>query len=249
MTDCYGFAVTENETVRDEVARLRRLQGVGKFAAGIVHDFNNVLGAVVAFVDSRSRQAESELDQRLMKQLNDSLTRGVHLLRAVSIYALDGARKRERVEVDALVADVFTLLATSLRHADVTITRETVSSPSVRVHRANVMELLVQIVLYCLDHVGPSREIKVVVHEVERDGRRFASVSMRLDGDASADAGLRKLASRPEDGFDEVAEGLARQSDPILTGVMALHLGGGLFECVEEPRTLAILLPVCRDPS
>src|SRR5687767_5458101 len=100
-----GFAkvvrdFTERRRLEEAVRQTQKLESVGVLAAGVAHDFNNVLTAIlgnVALVRRRLRQKEPQLDE-LLASAERAGHRAADLVRQLLNYAGKGRRELRPVD-------------------------------------------------------------------------------------------------------------------------------------------------------
>ncbi|MES1199894.1 MAG: ATP-binding protein [Pseudomonadota bacterium] len=61
--------LTEQKRLAEQLGKLERLQGIGRFAGGIAHDFGNVLSCIELMARSISKEAET--DARMQRQMEE----------------------------------------------------------------------------------------------------------------------------------------------------------------------------------
>ncbi len=80
------------QQAQDELIRSEKLRALGQMAAGIAHDLNNILAAVLARVELlRFRVADPEIRETL-KTLETAVTDGAHVVRRLQDFARQRAR-------------------------------------------------------------------------------------------------------------------------------------------------------------
>lgn len=71
--------VTAHETMQRELVKSQKLEAVGRIASGVVHDFNNLLGAVELSADLAEETLGSEEARELMAPIHDAVARASRL--------------------------------------------------------------------------------------------------------------------------------------------------------------------------
>jgi signal transduction histidine kinase len=104
LSMCIAIATSERRRLAQQIDRSRRFESLGFFAAGIVHDFNNVLTTIGCYTEfateqlARGERADASLDE---------VQRAVGLGRDLTVQVLLAARRGEpvltRVEIDEIV--------------------------------------------------------------------------------------------------------------------------------------------------
>lgn len=83
----------ERRRLETQLLRLQRLEAVGSMAAGIAHDFGNLLTPMVAGADILLKAVEGKPEQRLLKSTLDAAARGAKLVENLLAFTrgLDGS--------------------------------------------------------------------------------------------------------------------------------------------------------------
>ncbi|MDX2194371.1 MAG: PAS domain S-box protein [Gemmatimonadales bacterium] len=83
--------------LEQQLARVQRLDSVGRLAGGIAHDFNNLLGIVLGFAEVAEAATAEPPVRRALSHMRDAATRGTALVRQLLQFA-----RREAGPVGAL---------------------------------------------------------------------------------------------------------------------------------------------------
>jgi signal transduction histidine kinase/CheY-like chemotaxis protein len=122
----HSFAESEQrfaELVRSEQARAeladqlvhaQRLEAVGTLAAGLAHDMNNVLAAIMGLADGLAETVEDPLARADAADILREAERGAELTRGLLSFSRRGHYRREVMRVGALVDEVAALLGRTL---------------------------------------------------------------------------------------------------------------------------------------
>jgi len=132
LDDAIAEAVTEFGRLQEEAGNERldqltadRMASVGMLAAGIVHEINNPLTAVIAnlalAIDHAAELDEGKLQhtQALKDELRDSLSaaeRIRHVVRNVRVFSACSGQKRHLVELEPILESSLRLASNELRH-------------------------------------------------------------------------------------------------------------------------------------
>ncbi|MBL9216248.1 MAG: response regulator [Opitutaceae bacterium] len=85
----------ERRVAAEQLLRVQRLENIGMLAAGIVHDFNNVLSPVIMGMPLLRMRYREERDQKLLNSIENSAQRGVGLVKQILgfVHGVTGARQ------------------------------------------------------------------------------------------------------------------------------------------------------------
>lgn len=107
--------VTHARAVERRLAEAHKLEGLELLAAGVAHDFNNVLGVILAHAQLAARRVTRSADVAVsLTHIEDAVGRGMRLTRRLRAYAGAATGEHERVDVTALVEGIAKVLAPTL---------------------------------------------------------------------------------------------------------------------------------------
>lgn len=99
--------VTERARMEQELNHARRLEALGIFAAGLAHDFNNLMTIVLGNLDMVSRsQQNPEVMNRYLEKSRKALNNARTLTGQLQTYAVGGVPDRKRIDPGQLIRDV-----------------------------------------------------------------------------------------------------------------------------------------------
>jgi C4-dicarboxylate-specific signal transduction histidine kinase len=119
-------AESELRTGREQLAHLQKLADFGQTAAGIVHELNNPLTAIVAYSDFLLKRsidrgvADADVDR--LRRISEAATRIQQFCRELVDYSRPGALHGP-VDVHAVIDRALSFSMHSLRSADITVER------------------------------------------------------------------------------------------------------------------------------
>jgi PAS domain S-box-containing protein len=262
--DLRGFAkvvrdFTERRRLDEAVRATQKLESVGVLAAGVAHDFNNVLTAIMGNLSLlRRRLGREQLDEQITKPLagaERAAGRAADLVRQLLNYAGKGRREVRPVDICQVVSDALAIVQASVSrkialHADVPE-----NCPRIPADVGQLQQLVLNLVLNAAEAIGEERGDVTVrvrvrsVAEAELAERfdRFALPQQRYSELVVTDTGV---------GMDEAT--LDKIFDPFFTtkfmgrglglaaalGVVRSHGGGIAVESSPgRGTTFTVLLP------
>lgn len=102
------FAAAERERLEAELARAEKLSAVGTLAAGMTHDFNNLLTAIQANADLARSYALPSAARQALDQINRAVDRAKDIARQVLDYC--ALESRAPVNLSVVAREVLALL-------------------------------------------------------------------------------------------------------------------------------------------
>jgi two-component system, cell cycle sensor histidine kinase and response regulator CckA len=255
--------VTERRRTDEAVRETQRLESVGVLAAGVAHDFNNVLTAILGNVSLVRRRlarinAGPEIDDALAAAERAS-NRAADLVRQLLNYAGKGRREMKPVDICQVTKDALAIVKASVP-PKVTIRWDVPRKcPTIEADVGQLQQLVLNLVLNGAEAIGEHEgevEIRVRVRQVPENelGERYAGFS--LPSQDYTEIRVRDTGT----GMDE--QTLQKIFDPFFTtkflgrglglaaalGIVRSH-GGGIAVDSEPGKgtTFTVLLPAEQD--
>lgn len=251
--------VTKERRLEAQLIQAQKMQAVGRLSGGVAHDFNNILGIImasVAFLRDDGRESPTfEQDLDLIEQ---ATKRGADLTMQLLTFARQQVAQARRVELGALVREADRMLRRVISEAVSFSIEVPDGSLDVLVDPSQLMQVLLNLVVNARD-------------AVQGQGRIAIAVAQRVVDQASAselelEPGRYAVLSVSDDGPGMAPEVLAQAFDPFYTtkapgegtglglsvcyGIVRQARGQILLSC--EPRggtTVTVLLPLAEQPA
>ncbi|MCG8419009.1 MAG: response regulator [Proteobacteria bacterium] len=110
-----AWDVTELKRLERNVRGAQRMETVGRLAAGVAHDFNNVLTAVATFIEliKRAMRSGEPVDEDL-RQILLAVERGARLTRQLLAFSRRQAQNLQVVDLNRVIADLLDMVQPTL---------------------------------------------------------------------------------------------------------------------------------------
>lgn len=112
VTGIQGVArdVTEQHRLQDALAEAQKMEAVGRLAAGLAHDFNNMLQGIVASAELAAAAVADESSQKWLSEILGLSRRGRDLIRQLLAYSRRQVLKPEPTNVNDVVREAAPLI-------------------------------------------------------------------------------------------------------------------------------------------
>ena len=147
--------------------RLERYAGLGRLAAGVVHELNNPLTVVTMYTEMMLDEARfggplaGELDK--LNAIAEATQRVQRFMRDLVSYARPGADRLEPLELAELVEKAARLCKPALKEADASVVTQVAPAPRVRGNRASLEQVLVNLITNAAEAIHGGGTITVSV--------------------------------------------------------------------------------------
>lgn len=145
--------------------RAERYAGLGRLAAGVVHELNNPLTVVTMYTEMMLDDARlggplaGELEK--LRAIAEAAQRVQRFMRDLTSYARPGADRREPVELAEVVEKAGRLCKPALKEADATLVSELGAAPRVDANRASLEQVLVNLITNAAESIKGGGTITV----------------------------------------------------------------------------------------
>jgi len=145
-------AQAERERLENRLHQSQRLESLGQLAGGVAHDFNNLLAVILncaSFVAEAT--TGNEPVQADVEQIRTAAERAARLTRQLLIFGRREKVQLETLDLNAVVADVHSLLARSIGEDVKLVVRPADSLPAVRADRGQIEQVLINLAVNARD--------------------------------------------------------------------------------------------------
>ncbi len=256
---------TERRKLEDAVRQTQKLESVGVLAAGVAHDFNNVLTAILGNVSLvRRRLAEVGAAEGIDDMLDSAERAGqraADLVKQLLNYAGKGRREMQPVDICQVTADALAIVQASVSRK-IRISRDVPDNcPLIQADVGQLQQLVLNLVLNGAEAIGEQEgevSIRVRVREVPASELTQLYAGFSLPQRPYTEIMVRDSGA----GMDE--ETLQRIFDPFYTtkflgrglglaaalGIVRGHGGGISVQSTPgKGTTFTVLVPAEQDPD
>jgi PAS domain S-box-containing protein len=162
---------TERRQLEEAVRQTQRLESVGVLAAGVAHDFNNVLTAILGNVAMVRRRLDGKAGPEVQEMLvaaERAGNRAAHLVKQLLNYAGKGRREIQPVDISQVAKDALAIVQASVSRKITLRSDIPQESRMIQADVGQVQQLLLNLVLNGAEAIG-DREGEVFVRMRVRD--------------------------------------------------------------------------------
>lgn len=188
--------VTESRKAREqtrvheaELAHATRLAMLGEMAAGIAHEVNQPLAAIVNYANGSTRRLNSG-DSKDLRIIGEALSRianeamrASEIVRRLKTLARKEAAQRERLGLDELARRTLRLMETEAREKQVTLLLDLAEEiPPVMIDPIQIEQILLNLVRNACDAMQEQEEDRRVTLRTFREGDETVAISVSDTG-------------------------------------------------------------------
>ncbi|MCA8976254.1 MAG: hypothetical protein KDC98_16155 [Planctomycetes bacterium] len=194
--DRWLFAVDSSPAQRALAVELagRRLRVLGDLSSSLVHDLANLLLAGVGVAEALRPYVEDAAEMQSLSDMQQGVRKGAVLCRALTRALTSEVRSWERVALGVVIDDVIAVGRKGAMRRGVELSATKAGEPSIRVHVAEAVQSIVEVLLFCLAGgttsiaIHGSAECAPIGAGRERNLGRIRVVASAVEATAAAQA-------------------------------------------------------------
>jgi two-component system, cell cycle sensor histidine kinase and response regulator CckA len=111
VVHCYGADVTEMLNLEAQLRHAQKLESVGQLAAGVAHDFNNVLTVIQGYTECLIVRCQGDpATSQALKQISDGAKRAAALTRQLLMFSRKQVIQTTMLDLNAVLRNVANML-------------------------------------------------------------------------------------------------------------------------------------------
>jgi two-component system cell cycle sensor histidine kinase/response regulator CckA len=164
--------VTQARELEEAIRRTQRVESLGQMAAGVAHDFNNILTLVTMHAHLMREELEAaQVTDEVLEDLagiEDAVGRATNLTRQLLAFTGQQVRRPTVLDLGTVVGDVVPML-TRLTGVDIVLDVDAEAGVTVRADRTQIEQVVLNLVLNARDAIDGAGSIGIRVCEVDAD--------------------------------------------------------------------------------
>ena len=163
-------AQAERQALEDRLHQSERLESLGQLAGGVAHDFNNLLSVILNYASFVAEQiADDEAASADVEEIRLAAERAARLTHQLLLFGRRDTAQAELLDLNAVLADVQTLLARTLgEHVELVVHTPEVA-PLLRADRGQIEQVLLNLAVNGRDAMPDGGFLTVEVSRADLD--------------------------------------------------------------------------------
>jgi PAS domain S-box-containing protein len=142
-------AEQEKHRLQEELAQAQKMQALGTLAGGIAHEYNNIIAAIIGYVDLTLESEElSETARRNLEVVRNSATRGANLTKSLLVFSRKDVGEKKPVNLRDVVDGILKVTAKEFTSEGIElVVKHSMRLPSVMGNASMLTSLVMNLVI------------------------------------------------------------------------------------------------------
>ncbi len=227
--------------LEEQLRQVDRLATIGKLAAGLAHELNEPLGAILGFAQLAAKAPDvGDAPRADLEKIVKAALHARDIVKQLQLFARQSPPQVKAVALNELVEESLAMLAPRLAEKNVALTCDLAADlPTLWADPVQIQQILVNLVVNALQALGESGTIRVTT--------RTAATGLVLSVEDTGQGMTADVRRRMFDPFfttKDVGEGLGLGLS-VVHGIVSAH--GGTIQVFSEPdrgSRFEVLLPL-----
>ncbi|MDW8234660.1 MAG: GAF domain-containing sensor histidine kinase [Roseiflexaceae bacterium] len=145
---------TELRQKQAELIQSSKLAAVGTFAAGIGHEFNNLLGGMLGYAELGRSASDTDEKDHALDVIRQACQRGRGITRGLLTFARRSEHRREMHHLADIIAETLTLVEVDLRKLNIILVRDIEPAPAILCDGGQIAQVLLNLITNARDAIG-----------------------------------------------------------------------------------------------
>jgi len=163
----------EKRRLQEQLAHAQKMHAVGTLAGGIAHEFNNINGEIIAFVDLTLELDDLHpIARRYLESVRSSAVAGSNLTQSLLAFSRKGVGQKRPVNLDSVVENVLRVVEKQLADEGVEFVVRPPEEPVIVLGDAPMLESALMNLVINARHAMLRSEVKRMTVETGLDGEK-----------------------------------------------------------------------------
>jgi signal transduction histidine kinase len=163
----------EKRRLQEQLAHAQKMQAVGTLAGGIAHEFNNINGEIIAFVDLTLELEDlPAVARRYLEAVRSSAVAGTNLTQSLLAFSRKGVGQKRPVSLNCIVENVLRVVEKQLAAEGVQLVVRPPEEPVIVLGDAPMLESALMNLVINARHAMLRSEAKRMTVETGFDGEK-----------------------------------------------------------------------------
>ncbi|MGH7885303.1 MAG: response regulator [Thermodesulfobacteriota bacterium] len=139
--------ITDKKKLEVQLLHSTKMSAVGQLAAGIAHEFNNVLSGIVGYTSLAMTRDDIEKIRADLKVVDKASQRAIDIIKKLLTFSKQKEEKYTLSNIDEIIEDAISLVKNVLDKEGIKIVKHYSKVPAVRVNQGEIQQVILNLII------------------------------------------------------------------------------------------------------
>jgi PAS domain S-box-containing protein len=160
--------ITEKKKLEAQLIQSTKMSAVGQLAAGIAHEFNNILTGIIGYTSFAMSRASVEQIKRDLKIVEKASSRAVEIVNKLLSFSRQKEEKFQLASLDEVIEDTLALIEHTFQSDKIKILRHYGKIPPIRMNVGEIQQIILNMAINS-KHAMPEGGVIAISTELKGD--------------------------------------------------------------------------------
>ncbi|MDB6108254.1 MAG: Blue-light-activated protein [Pedosphaera sp.] len=170
VVHCYGTDITEMLNLEAQFRHSQKLESVGQLAAGVAHDFNNILTVIQGYADFLRARCDGDPGMtRPLHQISEAARRAAGLTRQLLMFSRKQIIQTKVIDLNAVLRNLSNMLSRLLGEDIAVVNEYAADLPAIEADSGMMEQVIMNLSVNARDAMPKGGQLLIVTSWVEMD--------------------------------------------------------------------------------
>lgn len=139
--------ISDKKKLEAQLVHSTKMSAVGQLAAGIAHEFNNVLSGIVGYTSLALTRDDIEKVRKDLKVVDKASQRAIDVIKQLLTFSKQKEEKYTLSNIDEIIEDAISLVQNSLNKESIKIAKHYSKVPAVRINKGEIQQVILNLII------------------------------------------------------------------------------------------------------
>ncbi|MGI9533635.1 MAG: response regulator [Thermodesulfobacteriota bacterium] len=151
--------ITDKKKLEVQLLQSAKMSAVGQLAAGVAHEFNNVLSGIVGYTSLAMSRNDVDKIREDLTVVDKASNRAIEVVRKLLAFSRQKDEKYSLTNLDDVVDDSVSLVSNTLEKEGVKVLKHFGKTPPVKVNQGEIQQVILNLVINAKHAIDANTEI------------------------------------------------------------------------------------------
>jgi two-component system cell cycle sensor histidine kinase/response regulator CckA len=170
VVHCYGTDITEMLNLEAQFRHSQKLESIGQLAAGVAHDFNNILTVIQGYSDHLLARCDGDSGMtRPLQQISEASRRATRLTRQLLMFSRRQIIQTKVIDLNAVLRNLSNMLTRLLGEDIAVVTKYAVDLPAIEADTGMMEQVIMNLAVNARDAMPKGGQLLIETSSLEID--------------------------------------------------------------------------------